>query len=309
MIEKHSGPQSRRSVLAASLGAVGALVANRLTAPDAAAAADGGNALLGTANTSTVVTSFENTDAGETSLQGIATSGAGVVGTATNGTGMSGSAVAGAGVLGQSGTGNGVEAYSADFMALYAHSGTGAGAAIVGPQFGLDSQCIPVAPTSDFSQPSHHTGVVASAGDRSAMTNNTDETGVYGFSNVSANSTGVWGDSGQGVGIAGTGDWGVFGSGTIGVYAHAATSEYHGLYTTGKIHFAGRSGRKSITKGHQYVDIAVTAMTTSSAVIATLQTYKSGYYIAAAISYSGKFRLYLNKAAVGTMYFSYLVTD
>ena len=50
-------------------------------------------------------------------------------------------------------------------------------------------------------------------------------------------------------------------------------------------------------------------MATTSAVIATLQTYKAGYYIAAVVSYKSKFRLYLNKAAVSTMYFSYLVTD
>ena len=48
-------------------------------------------------------------------------------------------------------------------------------------------------------------------------------------------------------------------------------------------------------------------MTSASAVIVTLQTYKAGYTVAAAISYSGKFRMYLNKAAISTMYFSYLV--
>ena len=66
-----------------------------------------------------------------------------------------------------------------------------------------------------------------------AIADNTDETGVYGFADMSANSTGVWGDSNQGTGVAGSGDWGVFGTGAIGVYGHAATSTAYGLYTTG----------------------------------------------------------------------------
>jgi hypothetical protein len=93
------------------------------------------------------------------------------------------------------------------------------------------------------------------------------------------------------------------------VYARALSSTDYGLYSTGKIHFGGCSGRKSITKGHLYVDVPVVAMTSSSTVVATLQTYRLGYAVAAAVSYAGKFRLYLNKAAVSTMYFSYLVMD
>ena len=69
------------------------------------------------------------------------------------------------------------------------------------------------------------------------------------------------------------------------------------------------SGRTSITSGHQYKDVLVTGMTTSSWVLVTLGTYKSGYSVAAAISYAGKFRMYLNKSATSTMYFSYIVIN
>ena len=62
--------KSRRSVLAAALGGLGALLAGALGRADEAEAAQGGNALIGVANTGTAETSFENTDGGEVSLKG-----------------------------------------------------------------------------------------------------------------------------------------------------------------------------------------------------------------------------------------------
>ena len=46
---------------------------------------------------------------------------------------------------------------------------------------------------------------------------NIDSIGVYGFSDDDVSSAGVWGDTFQGVGVAGTGDWGMLGVGTVGM--------------------------------------------------------------------------------------------
>jgi len=99
----------------------------------------------------------------------------------------------------------------------------------------------------------------------------------------------------------------VFGEGRVGVYAKAATPAGTALYTNGKIKFYGRSGRTYVTAGHNYRDVTIAGMTTSSAVIATLQTNRTGFYVQSVISYSGKFRLYLNKIAPGATWFSYIV--
>jgi hypothetical protein len=50
-------------------------------------------------------------------------------------------------------------------------------------------------------------------------------------------------------------------------------------------------------------------MTSGADVIATLRTRRTGYYIAAVASYTGKFRLYLNKTATSKTYFNYLVLN
>lgn len=303
-------PRTRRSILAAAAGATGALALRAVAGPGAAVAANGDGAVLGTANTSTTVTSFENTDAGEVSLQGIAASGTAVLGTSPDGIALAGTSSAGGqGVRAQSVDGIGIETSSVNGLALHAHSTNGVGASIQGMDGAISAQSFNGTPTPDFTVPSNNTAVMALIGPTSAMSVNTDEAGVYGFSDISPNSAGVWGDSSQGVGVVGSGDWGVFGSGRIGVYAQAATSTGYGLYASGKIHFGGRAGRKAITTGHRYMDFAVTAMTPSSAVVANLQTYKSGYYIAAVVSYAGKFRLYLNKTATSNLAFSYLVMD
>ena len=161
----------------------------------------------------------------------------------------------------------------------------------------------------------HRSGVFAVSGDPGVEGDiggtapNTDQTGVYGFSDQTPLATGVWGDSWQGNGVVGTGDYGVSGIGeTVGVYADTfGNPAAYALYTLGKIKFAGRSGHTTITKGLSAKYVTVPGMTSASDVIVTLRTYKSGFWVAAAVPYAGKFRIYLNKAATSTLYFSYLV--
>jgi hypothetical protein len=304
---------SRRGLLAAALGGLGGLVVAKLGRPDSVAAADGGNALLGTANTSTTETSFENTDAGDTSLGAIHTDGTAIRGDVTGGTAiLAGANGSGTGVSASSTSGTGVNAVSGSGFAVSAGSNTSSGV------WGSSNDDTP----STFAAGSYRSGVVGSAGDQGipgqagGISSNTDEVGVYGFSDISSASTGVWGDSWQGVGVLGTGDYGLEGSGRYGVVAYGDVAALYGaanspaayaLYTSGKIRFANRSGKTAITSGHVYKDVAISGMTTSSVVIASLVTHRTGYTVESVVSYAGKFRLYLNKTATSTIYFSFLV--
>ena len=324
MANETATPRSRRAVLAAALGGAAAVTAQAVANPLSVTAADGGNALLGTANQSTTVTSFENTDAGETSLKGV-------------------HAAAGTGVDGTSATGPGVVGNSTD------------------------------ATPSEFTVASHKTGVIGTAGAPTLATN-TDETGVYGLAEVSANSAGVWGDSGQGTGVFGTGvtgvtgfgDWGLFafgdsvgvvafnesnvavygtafnfpepptggeigvlgvgphtgvgvygfaGDGTppvppsgIGVYARSLLTTEYALYVQGKARFS-RSAKTSIGSTATSKKVTMAGVTSSSYVVATMQTNVSGLYVRAVVCATGSFTIYLSKAPGKTVYVGYLVIN
>src|SRR3954464_9119435 len=61
--------------------------------------------------------------------------------------------------------------------------------------------------TSLFPDNSHRTGVVGIGGDETSMAINTDEVGVYGWSDAADHpefTTGVWGDTFNGTGVYGT---------------------------------------------------------------------------------------------------------
>jgi hypothetical protein len=118
----------------------------------------------------------------------------------------------------------------------------------------------------------------------------------------------VWGDTWGGVGVQGTGDLAVAGFGdSIGLYGAATSPAAYALLTDGKIKFNGRSGRTTISPNHLYRDVSISGMTSSSVVIATLQSRKAGYHVECVISYTGKFRIFINKTSTSTIYFSYLV--
>ena len=271
---------SRRNILAAAVGGLGGLLVGRLGSPDSARADDGGNAILGQANTSTTETSFENTENDETSLKGS-----------------------------HSNAGKGVEAtVGGAGYGLYATAPTTGGRAIFASS--LDKAA--VTGHSTASDPAVHqegerVGVVGIAGDASGISTDLSETGVYGFCDTSYSyAAGVWGDTAQGVGVVGSGDWGVIASGgSVGLVATGPIA----LRTSGKLVFAGRSGHNYVRAGHYYVDIPISGMTASADVIATLRTRKAGYYIAAVLPYAGKFRLFLNKTTYSSVWFNFLVLN
>jgi hypothetical protein len=271
---------SRRNILAAALGGLGGLLAGRLASPDAAAAANGDSALLGTANTSTTETSFENTENDETSLKGShGAAGKGVE-----------AAVGGAG------------------YGLYATAPATGGRAVFASS--LDKAAVTGHSTASnpvVHQEGERVGVVGIAGDATGIALDMSETGVYGFCDTSFSyAVGVWGDTFQGIGVVGSGDWGMnaFG-GSIGLVASGPIA----LQTSGRLVFTGRSGHNYVRAGQYYVDIPISGMTASADVIATLRTRKAGYYIAAVLPYAGKFRLFLNKTTYSSVWFNFLVLN
>ena len=281
-----SAPRSRRAVLAAALGGVGAVIASRLATPGAVSAAPG--------DPITVDNSF--TGAGTTAL---ASSGANAAFAVT-------------------GVGQGVTGQTPDGIGLW----------------GASTDTVPVA---DFTVAGHRTGIVGVTGTGTGIANNTGEVGIYGFSDLSGNSTGVWGDTGSGYGVLGTGYVGVYGNGAIGVVgdvnltgtgvygfigsgfppvppvgvavqATAATTAQTALNVSGKARFS-RSGRTRILAGHSARRINMVGVTTSSYILATLQTRRAGVYVHAVVPAAGYFTIYLNKNVSAATYIGYLVIN
>lgn len=136
---------------------------------------------------------------------------------------------------------------------------------------------------------------------------------------VGAGGTGVYGTGGYGVmgdvDVGGTGVYGFIGSGaapvapaSVGVYAAAGSTSHTALQVNGKVKFS-RAGRLTVAAGAGYVGKTLTGVTTSSLIIATLQTNRSGYYIRAAVPASGSFRVYLNKTADVNIAVAYFVIN
>ena len=293
---------TRRSILKLAAGASAAAIAGLVGRAAPARAASGDAVVLGQANTAAAQTDIQSSNGVGYTLKVTSTASGAIGGFSTDSIGVSGVSVSGgaAGVTGQSTDGYGVDALSEHGWGARATSNS---------SLGLYARTADNTP-SGFDPGSYRSAVVGVAGDATYQSQNTDEVGIYGFCEISSNSTGVWGDSVSGIGVAGSGDWGLLGVGRVGVYALANNfTDGYALYTKGRISFNGRSGRTSITSGHSYRDVTIAGMTTSSAVIATLQTHATGYYVQSVVSYAGKFRLYLNKTATSTIVFSYLVIN
>jgi hypothetical protein len=274
MAIEEARPASRRNVLLGGLAAAAGLAATRLGTPDEVTAAANGNVQLATG-----VGNTDNDAATETRVNV---------------------------------TGDGATAFSA----VQSQSGTGLAGSVGANGIGVDGRNTNTGdPELDPTVSTHRSGVFGVAGspgtegDVGGIAANTDQTGVYGFSDMTPYAAGVWGDSWQGSGVVGTGDYGVYAAGdSVGVYAATTGSpSAYALYTSGRIRFDGRSGHASITTGRLYKDVPIAGMTAGSDVIVTLRTYRAGFIVAAAVPSAGKFRLYLNKRATRTFYFSYLV--
>ena len=138
-----AGPRrSRRMLLAGGTGALAVLAAEALARPAPAAAANGGNVILGQDNTETTETDIINSTSGDGVL-GLLASGAGngLTATTASGNGVFAISVGGTGVLGQSGSpvsgfpgvANGVHGLTASFSGVgVLGENTGGGTAVGG---------------------------------------------------------------------------------------------------------------------------------------------------------------------------------
>ena len=287
-----SGLRSRRAILASALGGLGAVVAAKLANP-VGVSADPGDAIL--------------VDAAHSGL------GTTSVTSATTGAAIAGDSTVGAGLWGES----------------------------------------TAATPSDFASDSDRAGVIGVGGSSVDKSPNTDETGVYGFANITESSIGVWGDSFLGAGVVGSGavgmvgqgETGVLGQGTYGIYgfgrqavsghafpgetgvygsvgtaepplppgsvavrAYAASTSYTALDVVGKVKF-NRAARVAVSANTSSKKVTMGGVTTSSFIIATLQTRRTGVYVHAVVPAAGSFTIYLNKAVTATTYVGYIVIN
>ena len=144
-------------------------------------------------------------------------------------------------------------------------------------------------------------------------------------------------DSIGGAGLVGIGDYGLYATGAVGVMgdvasggtgvyafvgdaaapaptvntallASAPSTAHTALRVNGKTSFS-RSGRLTVSAGYSSVGKTLAGVTTSSLIIATIQTNRAGYYVQAAVPASGSFRVYLNKTATAATNVAYFVIN
>jgi hypothetical protein len=148
-------------------------------------------------------------------------------------------------------------------------------------------------------------------------------TGAFGFSPTFPDpdfaATGVWGDSPD-IGVYATGGIGAVASGAIGiigestdasfpgVVANGATSSSPALEVNGKMKF-NRAGRKTIGAGKSSLVVTMAGVTTTSKVLAVLNSNRSGRYVRAVVPAAGKFTIYLNSSVSSSTYVAYFVFD
>jgi hypothetical protein len=300
-----AAPRTRRAILAATLGGAAAAVASALGRPAAALAADGDPVVVGQSSSGTQTTTITGT---VDPVVTVSSTGAGVaLNVAAAGDAITAAADGGIGVLGQS-----------DKVA------------------GVFGQSLSVDPVTDATL--RNTGVMGTAGAVDNVADDTNETGVYGFSATSGGSTGVWGDTVDGNGVVGTGYYGVYGTGRAGVvgdvdpsstgvyafvgsilapdpppagravYARAYTTSQIAFEASGRVRFS-RSGRVTVSKGASSKAVTMTGVTTSSYVIATLQSNQSGLYVKAVVPGTNKFTIVLSKACAASCVVGYFVIN
>jgi hypothetical protein len=286
-------------MLAAAIGGAGAALIATLARPLGVQAAPTA-VMTETANTATALTSLTNTTLDGSAFQAdVVGTGTAIKGTGSVGVGVAGAATTGAGVLGTSASGGGV----------------------VGT-----------------TQTTDHAGVAGTAGDTtdSSLAADIDlDTGIYGYADQTFVSSGVWGESIDGVGVAATGALGMLAlgfdgtyseaSGGTGVHAHAGggvvptpptnsalfasvgTTSQIGLEARGRVRFPNRSGRVTIGAGKASVAVSVSGMTSSNIVFAVLNSSGSSRWVRTVIPATGKITIYLNAAVSSSSSIAWLV--
>jgi hypothetical protein len=266
--------KSRRALLAAAVGGAAA-VAAQAALPLAAQAHDADDVELGAVNASATTTEIDASADDIDAFKATATG--------------TGSAVVAAAV-----DGAGLAAASDTVAGAYVTSGDPTTAQTIGQTLGTGVYGF--TPTSPDPQTFVGTGVWGESPD----------VGVYGDGFLGVEGDGLGDDSAgvvgytagaRGVGVVGQAD----GSAGIGVLAYAPASNQTALKVTGKVSFS-RSGRSTIGSGKSSLTVNVVGVTSSSRVFAQLASNRSGRYVRAVVSTTGKFTIYLNTTVTSASY-------
>jgi hypothetical protein len=180
-------------------------------------------------------------------------------------------------------------------------------------------------------EPAAFMGVGSDTAGLFGSTDSTDTGGVIGYGEVGAGLLGVGttgsvaiGDVGVyatgGVGILGdayTGDTAIYGfvgptdppppQADVAIHARAAGSGV-ALRVDGKVQM-NRSGRISVAAGKTSIAKSISGVTTSSIVIAVLQTVESGTWVRAAVPAAGKITVYFNRALPTSSVVGYMILN
>ena len=291
-----AAPRSRRSILLGALGGAGAAVIASLGRAAPVAAADGDNVVLGHGSTPT-----DNAATSATIVNSGAEPALGAV-TAADNTALSGWTGTGVGAWGNSGATppDGTDNSQTGVYGFSDHSDP-----IDAGVWGDSIAGTGVVGTGDWGV--YGSGLSAGiVGDVAASAN-----GIYGFSGDEAIVTplapaGVLGTGGAGGGIGVRGH--AAPGGTYGMIASASSASQFALYVSGKLRLS-RSGRVSIGASATSRKITMSGVTSSSYVIATLQTSVSGCYVRNVACGTGYFTIYLSKAPGKTVYAGYVVVN
>lgn len=284
-------PRSRRAVLAAALGGLGALAAHALGRPAPAVAADPNDVVKNADNATTALTSVTQGTAVTDAFAGSSPTGTGLRGHSTDDTPSTfpmGSRRTG--VIGAVGDTTGMD-QTTDEVGVYGFS------FVSGNSVGV---------LGDGSFGSITRGNYGAVG--------IGDTGVLGFNftDSPARSIGVQGDVGPGS----TGVYGNTGvnvapappTGGIGVYARAETNSQTALQVSGKVKFS-RSGRLAVPRGRTSISRSTPGVTTSSIIIAVLQTSEAGTWVRAAVPATGRFTVYFNRALPSSSYVGWFIIN
>jgi hypothetical protein len=273
---------TRRAVLAGTLGALGAYLAQALGRPLAARATDGDIIHVGDDLTAATTTKISNSINAGTALWGSCDLGWGVRGSSTSNTGVGGDSASGTGVYGYSnGAGYGVVGYSNSSVGVWGQSISSAVPAIRGDSMGSSTGVF------GYSREGEEGTVGAVA-----------KTGVYGYAAQDANARGVMGRSTVGQGVRGQATTGT------GGYFTATTGT--ALQVTGKAKFS-RSGKITVAAGASSVVKTFPGVTTSSMILALLQSNEAGVWVRAAVPAAGSFTVHFNVALPSSASVAYFI--
>ena len=95
---------------------------------------------------------------------------------------------------------------------------------------------------------------------------------------------------------------------TAAIIAFGATASSPALEVNGKVKF-NRAGRKTIGAGKSTLVVNMAGVTSTSKVLAVLNSNRSGRYVRAVVPATGKFTIYLNSSVSSSTYVAYFVFD